>query len=336
MNSQQQAHSDRDLASVELPKISIVVPNYNGGSTILATLKSLVDQNYPELEIVVVDGGSTDNSVDIIQQFEPYITWWVSERDNGQSQAINKGISQCTGEVINWLCSDDLLAPGALYLVGKTFSESPHLDVLVGRGSIFFKGENSGQPKKEINFWMTLLDQLFKMRIRSIIYSETDEQSYVKAPTLKQLELMSIYNPIAQPSCFYRRRLLDRPQPIDESYHYAMDTELWNYFRSRGAQWKCIDDVLSVTIQDGQNKTSTGGYKVTLELERIYKTYNSDWIPLTFWHRRFRYPLERFLASHTNRLWLYLIGPIWIGITLMLAPFYGLNRVWVMRWKRWV
>ncbi len=330
------SHSLEEEVLAKLPTISIVVPNYNGGKTIGATLKSLIDQNYPELEIIVIDGGSTDNSVEVIKQFEPYLSWWVSEKDNGQSSAINKGFAKCSGEIVNWLCSDDLLAPNALYTVGKYFAQSPDIDVLVGRGKIVFTDENLGQPQQRVNFWLTLFERILRLGARPIIQDAQNQLIYIKAPTLKQITLISVHNPISQPSCFYRRSLMNRPKPIDESYHYAMDTELWNYFQSQGYSWKCIDDVLSVSIQDGQNKTSTGGYKVTLELERIYKIYVQEWIPLTFWHRRLRYPLERFLVFHRSQVWLYFIGAAWVVVTLLLAPFYKLDRVWAMRWKRWV
>lgn len=320
---------------VELPSISIVVPNYNGGKTIGATLQSIVEQKYPKLEIIVIDGGSTDNSVEVIKQFEQYITWWVSEKDSGQSNAINKGFAKCSGEIVNWLCSDDLLAPNALYTIGKYFAELPDIDVLVGRGKIVFTYDNLSQPQQAVNFWLNLFGQAMHLGERPIVQDVQNKQIYIKAPTLKQINLISVHNPISQPSCFYRRRLLNRWKPIDESYHYAMDTELWNYFYSQKFCWKCIDDILSVSIQDGQNKTSTGGYKVILELERIYKTYVKECIPLTFWHRKLRYPLERFMASHPPQVGLYFIGALWVLVTFLLAPFYGIDKVWAMRWKRW-
>jgi glycosyltransferase involved in cell wall biosynthesis len=323
--------SDR---STELPSISIVVPNYNGGATIGATLQSLIEQNYPKLEIIVIDGGSTDNSIEVIKQFEPYINWWISEKDSGQSNAINKGLAQCNGEIVNWLCSDDLLTPGALHIVGKTFTNSPEIDVLVGRCHMEFITENVKQPLKGVNFWMVLFNRILKTGERSIIQDESNNRVYVKAPTLKQITLMPAHNPIPQPSCFYRRRLLDRNKPVDESYKYAMDFELWNYFLSRGVCWKVIDDVLSINPISGDNKTSVGGIEATYEVERIYKTYIKEWIPLTYWHRRLRYPLEQFIKRQRGGIWLYILGPIWVAITLLLAPFYGLERVWLLRWTR--
>lgn len=318
----------------KLPSISIVVPNYNGGATIGLTLKSLIEQNYPKLEIIVVDGGSNDNSVEIIKQFEEYIKWWVSEKDNGQSNAINKGFTKCTGEIVNWLCSDDYLTPGSLHIVGKNFASSPEIDVLVGRCRMEFMTENSSHGSlKDVNFWMTFFNRVFKTGKRYIIQDGSDTRGYVKAPTLKQINLMPVHNPIPQPSCFYRRCLLDRPFPIDESYNYAMDFELWNYFIHSGAKWKVIDDLLSINLVSGDNKTSLAGVEGTYEVERIYKAYVNEWIPLTFWHRSLRYPLESFLKRQdASRLWLYIIGPIWVAITLMLAPFYGLDRVWALRW----
>ena len=95
------------------PVISVVVPNFNGAATLADTLASLVEQDYPHKEILVVDGGSTDASVHIIQRYAEHIAWWVSEKDNGQSSAINKGLARAKGQVVNWLCSDDRLEKGA-------------------------------------------------------------------------------------------------------------------------------------------------------------------------------------------------------------------------------
>lgn len=112
------------------PKISIVIPNYNGGETLGETLQSIVSQNYPCLEIIVVDGGSSDNSVDVIKQYGKDITWWVSEKDNGVYDAINKGFSKATGDIFAWLGSGDLYFPHALLTVGDVMKSLPQIQWL--------------------------------------------------------------------------------------------------------------------------------------------------------------------------------------------------------------
>lgn len=115
-----------------LPKISIVVPSYNQGKFIGATLQSIVDQQYPNLELIVVDGGSTDNTLAVIKEYEPHLFWWISESDAGQTVAINKGFMRSTGEIMAWLNSDDLLAPGALHCIANYFAKHPDTQVVYG------------------------------------------------------------------------------------------------------------------------------------------------------------------------------------------------------------
>ncbi len=94
---------------MQLPKISIITPSYNQGKFIEETILSVINQQYSNLEFIIIDGGSTDNTVDIIEKYSTQITYWVSEKDEGQSDAINKGFLKATGEIINWLNSDDYL-----------------------------------------------------------------------------------------------------------------------------------------------------------------------------------------------------------------------------------
>ena len=118
------------------PHISIVTPSYNQGQFLEETICSILDQEYPNLEYIIIDGGSTDNSVDIIRKYKKHIDYWVSESDRGQSHAINKGIQHCTGDIFNWINSDDLLMPGALRAVAEAWSETPG-NIVSGNAELF-------------------------------------------------------------------------------------------------------------------------------------------------------------------------------------------------------
>jgi glycosyltransferase involved in cell wall biosynthesis len=283
----------------------------------------------------VIDGGSTDNSLEVIQQFSPYLTYWVSEPDRGQSHAINKGFDLCTGDVVNWLCSDDLLAPGALWVIGKYFTEHPDIDVLAGRSRIeFMTTENPGIPLASTRFLLQILQQF--LPLGTIVQDSQNNSTYIRSTTLEQIKLMPASVPVHQPSCFYRRNLLRRSPVVDERYNYTMDIELFNYFYACGARWQITDEILSIAPVSGQNKSSVAGVKATYELEKIYQTYAKERIPLTYWHRRLRYPLERFLKLHRNIVWVYLVAPIWVSVTLILSLFYGFKKTWALRWTSWI
>src|SRR3990172_6693239 len=116
------------------PKISIVTPSFNQDQYLEETILSVINQNYPDLEYIIIDGGSTDNSIDIIKKYEKHLTFWVSEKDKGQCDAINKGLKKCTGDIFNWLNSDDHYFPGTLQKVAESFSQ-PGKYAEIGRAS---------------------------------------------------------------------------------------------------------------------------------------------------------------------------------------------------------
>jgi glycosyltransferase involved in cell wall biosynthesis len=287
-------------ATNPLPRISVVVPNFNYGRFLDQTLRSIIEQGYPNLELIVVDGGSSDDSVDVIRRHEASLAWWVSEKDRGQSHAINKGLQRATGDVVNWLCSDDRLAPGALHRIAAAFAADPTLDVLVGRCRY---------------------------------EDQRDGRSWTDHPRQERMDLIPTCFVCSQPSTFFRRTLLQRSEPVDESYHYAMDWELWAYLHSRGARFVVIDDVLSVCGVHGQSKTDTAGDRATREIERVYRTYVAERVPLTFWYRRLLYPLDRFRARHPGPLTTALVRPAKFALRLALAPFYGYRRAMAINWS---
>lgn len=122
------------------PKISIVTPSYNQAQFLEQTILSVLNQNYPNLEYIIIDGGSNDGSVEIIKKYEKYLSYWVSEKDKGQSNAINKGFQKSTGEILAWLNSDDTYLPETFYKVVKGFEQNPETDLIFG--NIYFIDES--------------------------------------------------------------------------------------------------------------------------------------------------------------------------------------------------
>jgi glycosyltransferase involved in cell wall biosynthesis len=141
------------------PRISIVTPSYNQGAFIEETIRSVLLQGYPNLEYIIMDGASRDNTIEVIKKYEKYVTCWVSEKDRGQSHAINKGIDRCTGDIFNWLNSDDLLTPGALWEVAKAWRNRPGCivsgDTEFFNASGVFRCEKAGQQTLHnfVRFW---------------------------------------------------------------------------------------------------------------------------------------------------------------------------------------
>lgn len=181
---------------MEYPKISIITPSFNQSSFIEETINSVITQDYPNLEYIIVDGGSTDGSVEIIKKYEKYVTYWISERDKGQTHAINKGMRLATGEVLSWLASDDYLESGTLKKVGAAFCNTNY-QLVNGNCTII----ENGKPIKLIDSGEITLERLMKFWIP--------------------------YSIPPQPSIFFRKKVWDVCGPLDELLNYSMDYQLW-------------------------------------------------------------------------------------------------------------
>jgi glycosyltransferase involved in cell wall biosynthesis len=254
------------LPDASWPKISIVMPSFNQAAYLEEAIRSVLLQDYPNLEFFVIDGGSTDGSVAVIQKYEKWLSGWCSERDRGQSDAINKGFARCSGEIFNWLCSDDLLEPGALRTVGRAFAESPGCDVVVG--DCYCKFELDPQ------------------------------RSGTRPSSLPRLLRSPYVAAIWQPSCFFRRRLIARPRLVRDDLHFCMDRELWCYLHQRGARWKHVAADLSVNRFTGVNKSVVGRQKIIAEIDELYRCYEDESVPLTWWLRHIWLPLVKIQKRH--------------------------------------
>lgn len=208
-----------------LPKISIVTPSYNQGRYLETTILSILNQNYPNLEYIVIDGGSKDKSAEIIQKYEKDLAYWVSEKDKGQSNAINKGFAKASGEIYGWLNSDDRLEPGALDTIAESFLQHPEVDVFVGHGR---KADISGNI---------------------VYYKAPDELTFERF-----CGWMDGGN-FMQPSCFYRSHVWHEAGPLDESIDIALDVDLWLKMVQK-FKFQKIDKLLSTALVHEEAKTT--------------------------------------------------------------------------------
>jgi glycosyltransferase involved in cell wall biosynthesis len=157
LNDRVSAHKKTTMAA--FPRISIITPSFNQGQFIEQTISSVIDQGYPNLEYIVIDGGSTDGSVETIRKFESGIAYWVSEKDRGQAHAINKGLQRATGDIIAYLNSDDYYLDGALARVADCFSRYPEVDLLHGRCRVVDQdGMKVGERTGSITRYDEILD----------------------------------------------------------------------------------------------------------------------------------------------------------------------------------
>lgn len=140
------------MKSAELPRITIVTPSYQQAQHLVETIESVVSQGYPNLEYIVIDGGSTDGSVEILRKYARHITYCVSERDEGQAHAIIKGFNRASGKVLAWLNSDDTYEPNALFRVGEYYLENPDIGLLYGDYNLIDSSGSTLEIKKQPSF----------------------------------------------------------------------------------------------------------------------------------------------------------------------------------------
>ena len=176
------------------PLVSIVTPSYNQAGFLRDTLRSVMGQDYPAIEYIVIDGGSDDGSVEIIREYAPNLAWWISEKDEGQADAINKGMARARGEIVAWLNSDDIYLPGAVSLAVKAFQANPEAGLVFGDAITI---DADGRPLNSLIFRDWGLIDLLAFRI------------------------------ICQPAVFLRRWVYEKTGGLNKNYHYMLDHFLW-------------------------------------------------------------------------------------------------------------
>jgi glycosyltransferase involved in cell wall biosynthesis len=298
------------------PRVTIVTPSYNQGEFIRATIESVLAQDYPELEYIVMDGGSTDQTAAIVAEYGSRLTW-ISEKDRGQAHAINKGFAMASGEIVAWVNSDDLLLPGAVQRAVRGFGSAPR-----GVGGIYGEGY--------------LMDRQGRFKRR---FPHTEPFNLWK--------LMYLSDYILQQSTFFRRTAIAEIGWLDENLHYAMDWDLLIRLGKRfGLHY--IPEYLGALREYPEAKTFAGGSRrieeIRMVLERHtglkrapgYWTYGAEmrrgqWQQAWSGRRLQWFQLPGALVSFC------LYGVAAVGILLVVRHAQGLYRDrWVSSRLRWV
>jgi glycosyltransferase involved in cell wall biosynthesis len=281
---------------VDLPSITIVTPSFNQGKFIERTIQSVIGQQYPNLEHIVVDGGSTDETLSILKSHEDSLRW-ISEKDSGQSEAINKGFRRATGEILGWLNSDDTLLPDALLKVGRHFADHPDVMMVFGEGYMI---DENDTIKSRFPFTEPKFD-LWKL----IYYGDY----------------------ILQQSTFFRKSVFDSIPLLDESLHYGMD---WDLFIRIGKRFRVdyLPEYLGCIREHGEAKTSTGGRRRFEEILGLVRKHGYLRYPPAYFNYGWD-TMEKSSAASGSSLWSRMWTVLmkfakWIGQKLL--PLY-LKRI---------
>ncbi len=238
--------SDPSPGSPPMPRITIITPSFNQADYLEETIRSVLDQGYPNLQFGVIDGGSTDRSTEIIERYRSQLDFVVIEPDGGQTEAINKGLALADGEIVGWLCSDDTLLPGALEKIGGHFALHPDDDWIAGG--------------------CRMVDSVGK-----VIETVRPSGDF----TLPGVLLRSEDRPfnLPQPGVFWRRSLHDLLGMLDESLHYCMDFEFWLRLIESGRRPTLLDTELATYRLHESSKSCAAPQGFTREHIRVEGGY---------------------------------------------------------------
>jgi glycosyltransferase involved in cell wall biosynthesis len=254
----------------DTPKVSIVTPSFNQGQFLEAAIRSVLEQDYPNIEHLLVDGGSTDNSVEIIQRYADRLGWWVSEHDQGQTDAINKGFARAAGEIFAWLNSDDTYLPGAIVEAVAFLQAHPEAGMVYGDANLIdAQGQTIGKfPARQTDY--------------------------------RRLRRGSVHIP--QQASFFRAELWRRVGPLDPTFYFAMDYDLWvrlaklaplHYHPRRWANFRL----------HGRGKSIASDDRCYPEMLRVHFREGGSWLSWLVFKARLR-PLIYAWLPLRWRLWL--------------------------------
>jgi glycosyltransferase involved in cell wall biosynthesis len=223
-------------------RVSVITPSYNQGKYLEETVKSVLGQHYPNFEFIIIDGGSTDDSVNIIRKYEKDISYWISEPDKGQSNAVNKGLQIASGDIIGWINSDDVYYEGTILKAVQVFTEHPEIDVVFG--NVNFIDENG-----------KVLHHTNEIKVDYNTYLFTERCYHANA------------------AGFFRRRCFDKFGMLREDLTYTMDYELYLRFAFNRCKFYQLNDVLGSYRLHSQSKTHENADKMAYECKESAAAY---------------------------------------------------------------
>jgi glycosyltransferase involved in cell wall biosynthesis len=232
-------HLEEAEQSAETTTISLVTPCLNAASTIERTLESIADQNYPRLQYIVCDGGSTDGTLEILRRYEGIIDILIVEQDKNVAEALNKGFARATGDIRGYLNADDCLTPDALRKVAALFGRSADIDVVTGSCQRWYE----------------------------------DGTGVVTKVPDRYLRVIALRNDIEQPSTFWRASIQEKAGPFDDNLGLAFDWEYWNRLKIVGARFHRTDKLLSIYHFSKTNLTSRAGFLAIKEMYEVTRRY---------------------------------------------------------------
>jgi glycosyltransferase involved in cell wall biosynthesis len=226
------------------PLVTVITPSYNQVQFLEATICSVIQQDYPNLEYLVIDGDSTDGSQGIIRSYADRLAFWLSEKDKGQSHAINKGLARSKGTILGWLNSDDVLKPGTISHVVEVFTQHNEIEVVYGH--------------------LDRIDPLGKSVPTPLLPKDKVEFDQHTA-------LMECV--VNQPGCFWRRSIMDKVGMLNETLHYGMDYEYWTRMLLAGAKFKRLDTTVAEFRLSASSKTVSQSTQMAKEAISIIDNF---------------------------------------------------------------